>query len=149
MRRVHMLSSILCSLAFSAVEAAAQSPASPPPLVLGRFVDDYDIRYEVTAETFLHGSRARYRIAEWHAAERFFIARRDADSTGQAPWVRVDWMEFTAMPPYTWGYCFTVYDAASVDAARSAPPAQREMPRTGCGGFPFSRMRRADPEPDA
>lgn len=151
MRRLHLLFGILgCLAAQVAVpELAAQPVAAPPAFVLGRFVDDYDISYVVTPELFQHGTRTRYRIVEWHVAEQFFVAQQVADSTGRAPWVRVDWLEFTGMPPYTWGYCFTKYDAASAEIARAAPPAQRETPRTGCGGFPFSRMRRIDPEPDA
>ncbi|HRN52513.1 MAG TPA: hypothetical protein PK788_03405 [Gemmatimonadaceae bacterium] len=136
----------VCLGAAIASEAGAQASeregAVPPALVIGRFVDDYDIRYEVTPTTFRHGSRTRYRIAEWHVRERFFVAQQEPDSTGRAPWVRVDWMEFSGMPPYTWGYCFTVYGATTAAAARTAAPANRETPRTGCGGFPFSRMRR-------
>jgi hypothetical protein len=138
----------VCLAAAIASDAGAQASERdggvPPALVLGRFVDDYDVRYEVTASAFVHGARrsTRYRITDWHVRERFFIAQQDPDSTGRAPWVRVDWMEFSEMPPYEWGYCFTVYDATTAAAARSAAPANRETPRTGCGGFPFSRMRR-------
>ncbi len=135
---------IIFGALIDAPRAAAQPAARPPAFMLGSFVDDYDVRYRVTPDLFLHGMRTRYEIAEWHVDERYFIARQRADSTGRSPWVRVDWMEFTGMPPYTWGYCFTKYDATSAASARAAAPARRDTPRTGCGGFPFSRMRRVE-----
>jgi hypothetical protein len=140
---VSFVGGMLLNAPSHAIAQTSQRPGGDPPqLVLGRFVDDYGTRYEVTPTTFRHGSRTRYRITEWHVRERFFVAQQEPDSTGHAPWVRVDWMEFSEMPPYTWGYCFTVYDATTAAAARSAAPADRDAPRTGCGGFPFSRMRR-------
>lgn len=36
------------------------------------------------------------------------------------------------------------YRAESADAAAATPPADRANPRTGCNGFPFTGMQRAD-----
>lgn len=39
---------------------------------------------------------------------------------------------------------YAAYDAPSREAALQVPPSRRASPRTGCNGYPFSRMRRAD-----
>jgi hypothetical protein len=106
-------------------QTSKRSAGRPPPLVLGRFVDDYGSRYEVTPTTFRHGSRTRSRITEWHVRERFFVAQQEPDSTGRAPCVRVDWMMFAGMLPYTWDFYFTVYDVTTAAAAGASLPDRR------------------------
>lgn len=117
----------------------------PPALLLGSFTDDYGYAYRITHETFEMGPRTRYRIVAWEVGQQFLIAR--ADSTAALPggtWLRIDWTVLPAMAPYTWAYCFTAYDAPTADSARATASADRANPRTGCGGYPFSRMKRAE-----
>lgn len=122
---------------------AAPGAAAPPSALLGRFADDYGGRYTITPDRFTHGERRAYRIVEWHAAEQFLVARNPGgDPEHAGSWTRIDWLPFTDQGPFTWGYCFTVYDAPTREAALAAPPADRRSPRSGCNGFPFSRMRR-------
>lgn len=114
-----------------------------PQELLGTFRDDYGSAYRVSESLFEHLPRAKYHIVEWHVAERYLIARNGADNVQDAGlWTRIDWMELTGMAPYTWGFCLTAFKAPTVDAARTTPAADRRTPRTGCGGFPFSRMQR-------
>ena len=47
------------------------------------------------------------------------------------------------MPPYRWGYCYSTWTAASAAVAETVSVARRDTPRTGCNGFPFSRMKPA------
>ncbi|HTD94098.1 MAG TPA: hypothetical protein VK644_09810 [Chitinophagaceae bacterium] len=48
------------------------------------------------------------------------------------------------MAPFEWGFCLTVYNAKSDSLATQATPADRNHPRKGCNGYPFSRMKRAE-----
>jgi hypothetical protein len=112
--------------------------------VLGRFNDDYGNAFRVTATLFQQLPNGRFHIVEWHATEHFFVARNDAGNRSDAGlWTRIDWMPFSDMAPYTWGFCMTAYRAATQEAARATPPPNRATPRTGCNGHPFSRMRPA------
>ncbi len=119
------------------VLAQATAPAS----LRGTFQDDYNIRYVVSDTLIQQGSRLRYRVLSWHAREQYLIARNDSTNPADGGlFTRIDWVMLADMPPYTWAYCLTAYRAPTADSARAAPPADRQNPRTGCNGFPFSRM---------
>jgi hypothetical protein len=53
-------------------------------------------------------------------------------------------MDFSNMEPFRWGFCFTVYDANTDSLAEVTAHADRQNPKKGCNGFPFSRMKRTD-----
>jgi hypothetical protein len=147
---------LLTGVALSASCASRRAPAAsdatlasspvaddPPAMLLGTFRDDYGGRYTITRDRLTHGERSVYRIVEWHIAEQFLIAQNAETNPAQGGlWTRIDWLPFGDQGPFMWGYCFTVYDAPTRDAARAARPADRGSPRTGCNGFPFSRMQR-------
>ena len=148
---VQCLRTVLVSTAvLTACHAAGRvspSVASPPSELLGRFVDDYDNAFELTAQRFDQLPNGRFHIVEWNPGERYFVARNDpANPQDGGRWTRVDWMSFTGMPPYRWGFCLTAYRAESQASARETAPPNRESPRTGCNGFPFSRMKPATGE---
>lgn len=125
--------------------ASARAPAS----VLGRFVDDYEGRYEISTTHWRHGTRLVYEIESWHADSQYVIARNASTNPRDAgTWVRIDWMPLTGMPPYAWAYCLSAYNAPTRDEARASRTANRAAPRTGCNGFPFSRMRAVPSSPD-
>lgn len=132
-------------MVFALAACAGQQPEpAAPPWLLGRWMDDYGMEYEITAEEWGHLPQSRYHISQWNADSQFLIAWNDTTNPGEGgKWTRIDWMELEGMPPYTWGYCYTVYDAPSAAAAESVSTADRTTPMTGCNGFPFSRMRRA------
>lgn len=112
-------------------------------MLLGNFQDDYGNRFTITPTDWLHRPRSRYHIVKWDVAKQYAIAQNDSSNPGQPRrWTRLDWMELPGMPPYEWGFCLTAYDAASAADAEATPAARRETPKTGCNGFPFSRMRR-------
>lgn len=115
----------------------------PPPLVLGPFVDDYGNRYEISDRTWLQFPAARYHVRVWKPVEQYLIAQNDSANRGDPNrWTRIDWLRLTDMAPYTWAFCMSAYDAPTREAAEAATVARRDSPRTGCSGFPFSRMRR-------
>ena len=140
------MSRTVCALLLLAVACvgrqgnrAAEAPAA---LVLGRFVDDYGNRYEISDRMWLQLPSARYHVHVWKPAEQYLVAQNDSANRGDpGRWTRIDWLRLTDMAPYTWAFCMSAYDALTREAAEAAV-ARRESPRTGCNGFPFSRMRR-------
>jgi hypothetical protein len=110
--------------------------------LLGQFEDDYGIQYAVSQEEWQQIGYARYRIERWDREGQYLIAQNHASNpTGAGLWTRIDWMPLD-MPPYSWAFCLTEYEADSADDAAAAQPPNRDEPRTGCGGHPFSRMKR-------
>ncbi len=111
--------------------------------VIGEFTDDYSGRFSISDTLWFQRPRNRFRIVEWHENEQFLIAQNSPDDpTAPNLWTRIDWTKLDSMPPYTWGFCLTAYRAATREAAREIPAANRATPRTGCNGFPFTRMQR-------
>jgi hypothetical protein len=127
----------------------ASAPSRPPSFgrapadLVGDFEDDYGNSFNISDTMFFQLPRARYHVVEWNSAEQYLIARNGEGNASDAGlWTRIDWMPFSGMAPFTWGFCLTAYRAPSAAAARATPPAIRATPRTGCNGFPYSRMRR-------
>ena len=124
-------------------EASGDAPAA----LLGAFVDDYGIRYTIAPDLWHQHPTARYRIARWTPEARTLLAQNDASNPADGGlWTRIDWVPLDGMAPYTWAFCLSVYDAPTPEAAMASGDVNPETPRTGCNGFPFSRMRRATPE---
>jgi len=134
----------VCGVAALAQAAPSQSDAPAIPLALmGAFVDDYGIRYVVSEESWRQGEYASHEIVEWNVQERFLIARNDAENRTEASlWTRIDWVLLASGTDFEWAFCYAVYDAESAAAARAGASSDRDHPRSGCNGFPFSRMRR-------
>lgn len=122
--------------------AACVAEPSPPALLLGRFADDYGSRYEITATEWIQLPNARYHIVRWDSVGRYLIAQNDSANPSDAgKWSRIDWLPLDGMPPWRWGYCYSAYNAPTKAVADTVSVARRATPRTGCNGFPFSRMR--------
>ena len=116
-----------------------------PPFPTGAFEDDYGGRHTVSATTWEQGASARYRILRWNAEARYLIAQNDsANPSDGGKWTRIDWIPLTGMPPYTWAFCFSAWNAESAEAAEAVRIARPDTPRTGCNGFPYSRLKSAD-----
>ncbi len=136
----------VCLLAVASCALAGCAPRtalSPAPDLLGAFVDDYGNTFTVTPETWAQEPASRSRIVRRDG--QTIIAQNDAaNAAAYAPgkWTRIDWVRLDGMAPYTWAFCLTAYDAPAQAAAEATPPADRAAPRTGCNGYPFSRMRR-------
>jgi len=134
---------LVASVVQGAAASARERPPGPPALILGDFTDDYGNQYTVTPTEFLQRPRASYIALRWDSAGQFLIARNGANNPGDANlYSRIDWMPLTGMAPYEWAFCLSAYNAPSAAAAESTHVAKRETPRTGCNGFPFSRMKR-------
>lgn len=118
-------------------------PVMVPDLLRGSFVDDYQVSHTISDSLWTLGSRDRYHIVVSNDSARYLIARNDSGNTSDpGKWSRIDWMVLP-MPPYEWAFCLIEYKAESRDLAEANTSADRDHPRSGCNGFPFSRMRRA------
>jgi hypothetical protein len=127
----------------SALAQSGTAQVAPFETLLGDFVDDYGILYSVQVSEFLQGSQARYHIVEWDAAGQFLVARNDAGNPAEGGlWTRIDWTILDGTDGFEWAFCYAVYDADSAAAAKRAAATERDTPRSGCNGFPFSRMKR-------
>jgi hypothetical protein len=116
---------------------------SIPSWLKGEFQDDYGIRYTISDSLWWQQPRARYHIIKWNAAGQYLIARNDDKNPSEAGlYSRIDYMSFANMEPWQWGFCLTVYNAKTDSLAEVAAKADRLNPRKGCGGYPFSRMKR-------
>jgi hypothetical protein len=113
-----------------------------PAYMLGKFTDDYGITYNITNSVWEQQPGGRYAILKYDSTGQYFIAKSNAPGSKEAGlYARIDVMKFENMAPYTWGFCYTVYQSKTFAEAEKAAAADRQNPRKGCGGFPFSRMR--------
>lgn len=111
--------------------------------MLGTWADDYGSRHAVSDTLWAHDGANRYEIVRWDSAGQFAIARNAATNAAQAGrFTRIDWMRLEGMAPYVWAFCLSIWDAPSADSAARVTVARRDTPRTGCGGFPFTRLKR-------
>lgn len=114
------------------------------PFLLGAFEDDYGIKYAITEQEWRQYPNTIYHIVEWNTDGQYVIAQNDASNPEDGGlWTRIDWVELPGMPPYEWAFCLSAYKAPTAAEAEQANIAQRETPRTGCNGYPFSRMRKS------
>lgn len=141
---------LVSALSLLAAACAGQMRREPdtvviPALLRGDFTDDYRGKFTISDTLWFQRPRNRFRIVSWHVDEQYLIAQNASDDpTAPNLWTRIDWMRLPAMQPFEWGFCLTAYQAVSAKAAAATPPADRANPRTGCNGFPFTRMQRAD-----
>ncbi len=120
-----------------------QSLSAIPAGFIGNFKDDYDIRYTISDRAFIQHPGIIYHLISYNSSEKYFIARNDDKNPSEAGlYSRIDVMEFKGMEPYTWGFCLTAYKAKTAEEAIATAAADRNNPKKGCGGFPFSRMKR-------
>lgn len=116
----------------------------PPDALTGTFVDDYGVTYTISPTVWQQHPDNKYRVVAWHPEAGYLVAQNDEQNVSDAGlWTRIDWIPLEGMPPYTWAYCLSAYNAPTRDAAAQTQLANKDTPRTGCNGFPFSRMKQA------
>ena len=87
----------------------------------------------------------KYHILQWNKKDQWIIARNDNKNPSEAGlYTRIDYMKFENMQPWLWGFCYTVYNAKNDSIATHTAAADRNNPRKGCNGFPFSRMKKVE-----
>ena len=117
---------------------------SIPSFTRGNFMDDYGILYTINRILWTQHPGIKYHILKWNTKEQYIIARNDTNNPSEAGlYTRIDYMSFENMEPFSWGFCLTVYNAKTDTETETKAKADRQNPKKGCGGFPFSRMKRA------
>lgn len=116
----------------------------PPEFMIGLFEDDYEIQYSVSDSTFILLPKDVYYIQKWELSQQYLITRNDSSNAfDPGKWTRIDWIKLEDMEPFEWAFCLSVFNANSAqDAESMGENVNPETPRTGCNGFPFSRMKR-------
>lgn len=134
----------LISLGLSA--AAKNSIDTLPVALPAQFIDDYGSQHTISKTLWIQQPSTRYHIIRWNLKEQYLVARNDENNPSEKGlYTRIDYMRFSGMEPYTWGYCLTTYNAPSDSLAEhSQVKADRQNPRKGCNGFPFTRMKKKE-----
>lgn len=143
MKRSFILLLLLFTLAKSYGQAQPVTATKPPAEMIGNFEDDYEIRYTISDTLWLQLPDTRFHIIKWNRDKKYIIAKNDKKNPGDGNlYTRIDYMNFNNMDPWKWGYCLTVYNAATDAIAEATAAADRDNPKKGCGGYPFSRMKK-------
>ena len=136
---------ILFLLLFLCTNNVYTQENAPEIFLIGNFTDDYGSNYNITKSLWTQLPKANYHIIKWNKEEQYLIAKNDtANKTDKGLYTRIDYLFFENMPPYTWGFCLTTYDAANPKAAENTIPVDRKNPRKGCNSYPFSRMKKTE-----
>jgi hypothetical protein len=116
-----------------------------PSFVLGAFKDDYGISYLINDTLWLQNPNIKFHIIKWNLKKQYLVAKNDAKNiTDGNKYTRIDYMIFNQMEPYLWGFCLTAYDAETDIIAEKTAFVDRQNPKKGCNGYPFSRMKVSD-----
>ncbi|MBO6535509.1 MAG: hypothetical protein JJ966_04760 [Balneolaceae bacterium] len=116
---------------------------TPPEYLTGTFEDDYEIQYLVNDSLFILLPADVYHIKKWNLKDQYIIAQNDSmNAYDPGAWTRIDWINLENMEPFEWAFCLGIYNAGSAQAAEAFTETNPQTPRTGCNGFPFSRMKK-------
>jgi hypothetical protein len=134
---------LLLLIPISCTTAPEPTEDSLPTFLIGAFEDDYGVQYHIDQEVFHLLPDDRYHILSVHRAEGYIILQNDSlNSFASGLFTRIDYQKLEDMEPYEWAFCFSSYDAASIEEATNQINTQKTDLKTGCDGFPFSRMKR-------
>ena len=136
---------LILILLFPLFTFAQDSKPKVPKFTLGNFTDDYGITYAINDTLWVQNGYAKYHIIKWNSEQQYLVARNDStNKTDPNKYTRIDYMTFTEMEPYKWGFCLTIYNAETDEIAEKTAYADRQNPKKGCNGYPFSRMKKIE-----
>lgn len=142
-----MIKNIILSLCFVLISLSvfSQTEKKAPAFAIGNFTDDYGIKYEVNDTVWTQSPNIKYNIIKWVPEKQYLIAKNASTNKFDAgKYTRIDYMAFENMGDWKWGFCLTVYKAETDEMAENTAAADRENPKKGCNGYPFSRMKRVE-----
>lgn len=117
-----------------------QPDTNLPSALIGNFIDDYNIEYSISDSVWIQYPDFEMNIIMIDTTEMYIIGYDTADSS----YTRIDYMSFEHMGDYKWGFCYTAYDKKEYSETLVVDSVNRKTPKTGCSGFPFSRMKRTN-----
>ncbi|RYF18592.1 MAG: hypothetical protein EOO42_15120 [Flavobacteriales bacterium] len=142
------LNILIILLSFAFIANAQSTKTKTPEFALGTFTDDYGISYTINDTLWVQNPKTKYQIIKWNPEKQYLVAKNDASNkTDGNKYTRIDYMTFTGMAPYLWGFCLTAYDAETDLIAEQTAAADRQNPKKGCNGYPFSRMKKVEIKP--
>jgi hypothetical protein len=144
---VILLAVFLCSCTSSKLtkHTASANPVIIPLILKGSFTDDYGISYTINDTVWIQHPNVKYHIIKSDTVAQYLLAKNDiTNPSDRGLYTRIDYMKFTNMEPYRWGFCLTVYNAKTIEEAQNIATADRGNPRKGCNGYPFSRMKKSE-----
>jgi hypothetical protein len=143
MRWTILIGCIFIGLTVSGSQIDSIGKDSIPSWVKGEFKDDYRISYSISDSLWMQLPNTKFHIIKWNLEEQYLVAKNDMGNPGEGGlYTRIDFMQFKDMAPFEWGFCLTAYKAEDSVTAEKTASADRSNPKKGCGGFPFSRMKR-------
>ncbi|MES2652305.1 MAG: hypothetical protein V4663_11230 [Bacteroidota bacterium] len=132
-------------LLFPFVAFAQSTKPKAPEFALGNFTDDYGITYSITDSIWVQNPNMKFHILKWNPEKQYLVAKNDSSNKTDAnKYTRIDYMTFTGMEPYRWGFCLTAYNAETDEIAEKTAYVDRQNPKKGCNGYPFSRMKKIE-----
>jgi len=138
---------ILLLLLTPAYSFAQTIPTKAPIFAVGHFMDDYGISYVITDSLWVQNPNMKFHILKWNQEKQYLVAKNDSANKEDAnKYTRIDYMTFTGMAPYEWGFCLTTYNAETDEIAEKTAYVDRQNPKKGCNGYPFSRMKKIEPK---
>ncbi|WP_316784527.1 hypothetical protein [Pedobacter frigiditerrae] len=142
------LNILIILLTFAFIANAQTGKPKAPEFALGTFTDDYGISYTINDTLWVQNPKTKYHIIKWNPEKQYLVAKNDVgNKTDGHKYTRIDYMIFTGMAPYLWGFCLTAYDAETDAIAEQTASADRQNPKKGCNGYPFSRMKKIEIKP--
>ena len=109
-----------------------------PAMFKGNFVDDYGIRYTINDTLFIQQPRTKYHIIKWNVKDQYIVARNDDQNPGEGGlYTRIDYMQFSNMEPWKWGFCLSIYDAKTDIIAQNTAKTDRQTQRKVVMAFHF------------
>ena len=139
------LNILIILLAFAFIAGAQTTKPKAPEFAIGSFTDDYKITYTINDTLWIQNPNTKYHIIKWNPEQQYLVAKNASTNKADAnKYTRIDYMTFSGMEPYLWGFCLTVYDAETDEIAEKNAYVDRKNPKKGCNGYPFSRMKRVE-----
>jgi hypothetical protein len=143
MKRIGLTLILITSFLF----LKAQSTKAPI-FALGSFTDDYKITYTINDTLWIQHPNVKYHIIKWNPEQQYLVAKNSSGNpSDKNKYTRIDYMTFNGMEPFLWGFCLTIYDAETDKIAEETAYVDRLNPKKGCNGYPFSRMKKTNPQP--
>ncbi|MEJ5996018.1 hypothetical protein WG904_16440 [Pedobacter sp. Du54] len=136
---------LILILFFPLFTFAQRTNLQAPAFALGSFTDDYGISYSINDSLWIQNPSTKFHIIKWNIEKQYLVAKNDVGNKEDAnKYTRIDYMTFTGMEPYKWGFCLTAYNAESDEIAEKTAYVDRLNPKKGCNGYPFSRMKKIE-----
>ncbi len=142
-RRMALLVLVAC-----AARVGAQEKPAAPAMVVGTFDDDYGGHHVIDGKVWTMGKKTVFHLVQFDVANNVVFTHNAPENEHDGnTYSRIDYVKLEGMAPWEWGYCMTTWNSKTFEEAMAAKSANRADLMKGCGGHPFSRMKRSPKAP--